>query len=85
MLGALGGLGGILLAAGALALLKRAALQEKDLLGLVSLDPQLLLYASGLAIASGLVFGCAPALQLLRQTQSAAMARSQRRVSRTSS
>jgi putative ABC transport system permease protein len=75
MLGALGGLGGIAIAAVAVSLLSNLSLPGQPLLELVRLDYRLLAYGLALAIGSGLAFGLAPALQLLRDTQSTAMAR----------
>ncbi len=79
MLGALGGLGGLLMAEVATRLLTRLAIPGRQILELVSLDRTLLLYGFGLALLSGLLFGLAPALQLLRDSQTAGLARSRRR------
>src|SRR5262249_2685192 len=79
LLGLLGGAAGLLVARFALSLLTRLAIPGKQILGLVSLDQRLLLYGLGLALLSGLLFGLAPALQLLRDSQSAELVRSRRR------
>ena len=78
-LGAIGGAGGLLMAWLATSLLTRLAIPGKELLGLVTLDRQLLAYGFGLALLSGLLFGLAPAFQLLRDSQTSEMARSRRR------
>ena len=79
LLGALGGVCGLAVAAGAVSLLERLAIPGKDMLALVSLDRRLMLYGLGLSLSSGLLFGIAPALHMLRQSQSAALVRSVRR------
>jgi predicted permease len=79
LLGALGGLCGLGVAAGAVSLLARLAVPGKDLLSLVTLDLRLMLYGLGLSLACGLIFGVAPALHMLRQSQSAALVRGVRR------
>lgn len=78
LLGALGGAFGVLVAAGALSLLTRVSIPGRRLLELVTLDSQLMLYGLALALASGLVFGLAPAVQLLRESQSEAIRRGAR-------
>lgn len=75
MLGALGGVCGLGIAAVAISLLSKLTLPGQPLLELVHLDYRLLSYGLLLAIGSGLAFGLAPALQLLRDSQSTAMAR----------
>lgn len=79
LLGAAGGLGGIAAAAGAISLLGRATLPGKQMLAMVTLDRELILYGLALSFLSGLVFGTAPAIQLMRQSQSAAIVRAGRR------
>jgi predicted permease len=66
-------------AAIALSLITRLAIPQAQLLALVQFDGRLLLYALGIALVSGLLFGLAPAIQLLRENQTAAMGRSRRR------
>jgi putative ABC transport system permease protein len=78
-LGVLGGVGGILLARTALSFVHQLAVPGKAALSLVTLDRELILYGLALSLASGFVFGLAPAIQLLRQSQVAAMARGRRR------
>jgi putative ABC transport system permease protein len=51
----------------------------KQVLALVRLDGTMLAYGLTVAILCGLLFGLAPALQLLRESQTSAMARSRRR------
>ncbi len=79
LLGLLGGAAGLLVAAFAVSLLPGLPLPGKHLLALVALDQRLLLYGLALALSSGLLFGMAPAVQLLRESQSSAMVRSRRR------
>ena len=79
LLGALGGVCGLAVAAGAVSLLERLAVPGKDMLALVSLDRRLMLYGLGLSLSSGLLFGIAPALHMLRESQSAALVRGVRR------
>jgi putative ABC transport system permease protein len=78
MLGLLGGLSGILMARLALPFLTRLSVPFKSVLELVTLDQRLLLYGLGLALASGLLFGLAPAAQLIRDTHAEAMKRGRR-------
>lgn len=77
--GVLGGAVGIGVAAVAISGLTRVTLPGRELLTLVALDPELILYGLGLSLASGLIFGIAPAVQLLRDNQAAGLARSGRR------
>jgi putative ABC transport system permease protein len=77
--GALGGLAGLAIAQLAVRLVARVSVPGKSLLALVSLDQHMLLYGLALATVSSLLFGLAPALQLLRSSQTASMARSRRR------
>jgi predicted permease len=79
LLGALGGLAGLAMATLAVSLVTRVAVPGRQVLALVSLNERMLLYGLGLAMASGLLFGIVPALQLLRDSQTSAMARSRRR------
>ena len=79
LMGAFGGLAGVGLAKIAILFVTRAAIPGGQVLALVSLDARMLIYGLGIALASGALFGLAPALQLLRETQTAAMARSRRR------
>ena len=79
LLAALGGILGIVLAATAMPLIANLAVPGKQWLAVVALDRRMLLYGLGLALASGLLFGVAPAIQLLRESQAAAMVRSGRR------
>jgi putative ABC transport system permease protein len=78
ILGLLGGLFGILTARFALSLLTRVSIPFKSILELVTLDQRLMLYGLGLALASGLLFGLAPASQLIRDTHAEAMKRGRR-------
>jgi len=78
LLGALGGLAGLPLAGFAAKLIARLPL-ESQWLELVKLDARTLAYGFALALASGLLFGLAPALQLLRESQAAAVVRSRPR------
>ncbi|HYI97890.1 MAG TPA: ADOP family duplicated permease [Bryobacteraceae bacterium] len=77
-LGLVGGVGGILLASAAVSVVHQLAIPGKAALSLVALDRDLILYGVALALGSGLVFGLAPAIQLLRHSQTTAMARGRR-------
>ncbi len=79
LLGAFGGLAGLALAKAAILFVTRVAIPGKQVLSLVSLDSKVLLYGLAIALGSGVLFGLIPAVQLLRDSQSAAMARSRRR------
>jgi predicted permease len=79
LMGALGGGAGILVAEFAVSSLSKLVIPGRQLLELVALDYRLMLYGLGLSLACGLVFGIAPALQLLRESQAPAVARSRRR------
>jgi putative ABC transport system permease protein len=79
LLGAVGGLAGLAMAKFGVSLVTRVSMPGKQLLGLVVLDNRMLLYGIGLAIASGLLFGLVPAIQLLRDSQATEMVRSRRR------
>jgi len=78
LLGALGGVAGLPLAGVAVRLITRLPL-ESQWLDLVKLDGRILAYGFGLALASGLLFGLAPALQLLRESQAFVLVRSRPR------
>lgn len=78
MLGAMGGALGVAVSAVALGFIGRAAIPGKFLLQLVHLDWRLIMFGMGLSLACGLVFGLAPAIQLLRGSQAAAMKRAGR-------
>ena len=78
MLGAIGGISGLVIARAGLTLLTRVAIPDKEVLGLVSLDPTMLLYGFALALGSGLLFGFAPAMELFRDAHTQGMARSRR-------
>jgi predicted permease len=79
LLGIVGGLAGLAMAKVGVSLVTRVPVPGKQLLALVTLDHRMLLYGLGLALVSGLLFGLAPALQLLRESQTGDMARSRRR------
>jgi putative ABC transport system permease protein len=79
LLGAFGGVAGLGLAKAAILFVTRVAVPGKQVLALTSLDGRMLLYGLAIALASSVLFGLIPALQLLRDSQTAAMARSRRR------
>lgn len=79
LLGALGGAAGMGIAAAAISLVTRVTIPGATMLALVSLNGRMLIYGLALALLSGLVFGLAPAIQLLRQSQSSELARSRRK------
>lgn len=79
LLGVAGGLAGLAMARIAVSLVTRLSVPGKQLLALVALDNRMLLYGIGLAMASGLLFGLVPAVQLLRESQTNEMVRSRRR------
>ena len=79
ILGLAGGAAGLAMAKLAVLLVTRVSLPGKQLLALVRLDNQALLYGLALATASGLLFGLVPAVQLLRDSQASEMVRSRRR------
>lgn len=79
LLGGLGGAAGIGAAAGGIALARTITIPGGRVLTLAALDVRLVAYGLGLALLTALAFGLAPAVQLLRHNQTAAMARSRRR------
>lgn len=79
LLGALGGVAGLGLAKLAILFATRVPIPGRQVLALVSLDAKMLLYGLAIALASGVLFGLVPAFQLLRDSQTGAMARSRRR------
>lgn len=79
VLGIAGGAAGLAMARAVMPLFARVAVPGKQLLALVSLDHRLLWYGLAMAAGSGLLFGLAPAVQLLRESQTGEMARSRRR------
>jgi len=82
LIAALGGAAGLVVAGVAVALLTRLNLSAVSSLAFASLDSRLLLYGFGLALVSGLLFGMAPAIQLVRQSESARIGHGRRRWSR---
>ncbi len=76
--GLAGGLAGLGLAAVAVAVLRHQSIRGRDSLALVSLNWPVLCYGIAIALMSALLFGTIPALQLLRDNQSAAMAKTAR-------
>jgi putative ABC transport system permease protein len=79
LMGAVGGVAGLGMAKFGVSLVTRVSIPGKQLLELVVLDNRMLFYGLGLAIASGLLFGLVPAIQLLRDSQATEMVRSRRR------
>ena len=79
LLGAFGGMAGLGLAKVAILFIARVAVPGKQVLALTALDARMLLYGLAIALISGVFFGLVPAVQLLRDSQSTAMARSRRR------
>jgi predicted permease len=79
LLGAVGGVVGLGVARMSMLLLTRLAIPGSQVLKLVSLDRQMLLYGLLLALASGVLFGLAPALQFWRESQTSSLARNRRR------
>ena len=79
LLGGLGGLAGLAMAAVATWSVTRVPIPGQQMLALVSLNGRMMLYGLALALSSALLFGLAPAVQLLRDSQTSAMARSRRR------
>ena len=79
LLAILGGVGGLALARLAVKFIAKLGLPVGGWLQFVTLDTRMLVYGFALALASGLLFGLAPALQLLRESQSQHLARTRRR------
>ncbi len=79
VLGALGGAAGIAVALAAVSSLTELPIPERRLLELAVLDQRQMLLGLALSLLSGLIFGIAPAIQLLRESQVSALARSRRR------
>ena len=79
LLGAVGGLAGLAAAEVAMRFVTQVPVPGKPILALASLNARMLLYGLGLSMASGFLFGLAPAVQLLRESQTSAMARGRRR------
>jgi predicted permease len=79
LIGAFGGAAGLVIASLAVSLLARLTLSGSGILMFASLDWRLLLYGFVLALVSGLLFGMAPTIQLVRQRQSVQPGRSRRR------
>jgi len=82
LIGALGGVAGLVVAKLALTLLTRLSLSSAGFLALASLDSRLLVYGVTLALLSGLLFGMAPAIQLVRESHPARVGHGRRRWSR---
>jgi predicted permease len=78
-LGLLGGLAGLALAWAAVTALEQLKLAGYTALELVRLDGALLAYGLAVAVLSGLLFGLAPAWQMLRESHASALARHRRR------
>jgi putative ABC transport system permease protein len=79
LLGAFGGVAGLGLAKVAVLLVTRMPIPGKDVLALAAFNGKMLAYGLAIALGSGLLFGVVPAVQLLRDSQTAAMVRSRRR------
>jgi predicted permease len=79
LLAALGGIAGLSMAAMAVRGATKLPVPGGAWLALVTLDHRMMLYGFGLALASGLLFGLVPALQLLRESRVSSLARSGRR------
>jgi len=79
LLALLGGFAGLALAAFLLGMLKQQQLPFQNILAFAGLDYRLLLYGMAVALFSSLLFGFAPAIQLLRQQQTSALARAQKK------
>lgn len=78
ILAALGGAAGLALATLLVPQVAKLAIPSRGVLELVQVDWRLFAYGFGLALLSGLAFGLAPAIQLARDSQIAAMARARR-------
>ncbi len=79
LLGTIGGVAGLVIANFTISFVAQLSIPSKTLLGLVSLNGRLLLFGLGLALMCSLLFGSAPALQLLRDSRTSDLARSRRR------
>jgi predicted permease len=79
ILALLGGAAGLALASFLLGVLKRQPLPFQNTLALVRLDYRLLLCGMALALVSSLLFGLAPAIELLREHHTGALARARRK------
>lgn len=79
VLAVIGGAVGSTFAAGGVALARRLTIPGGKMLALVQIDHRLVAYAFAIAVITALIFGFAPALQLLRRSQAGAMTRSRRR------
>jgi predicted permease len=79
LLAGLGGVAGLLMAAVAVRAATKLSVPSGAWITLVTLDHRMMLYGFGLALASGVLFGLAPALQLLRESSAASLARTARR------
>jgi putative ABC transport system permease protein len=74
-----GGVFGIAIGWLALSLMTHTAITGKSVVELATFDLPMVLYGFAVAIGCSLLFGMAPAIQLLRSSQTAAMARGSRR------
>ncbi len=79
LLGVLGGAAGIVVATAAVSSLTQLTIPERRLLELATMDQRQMLCGLALSLISGLIFGIAPAIQLLRESQAPALVRSHRR------
>jgi predicted permease len=79
LLCAMGGVAGLVGAAVALPMLNWMTIPGAEMLPLASIDFRLILYGMALALASGLLAGLAPAIQLLQRSQSFLLARGRQR------
>jgi putative ABC transport system permease protein len=79
LLGAVGGVVGLGVARLGVLLMRQLAIPGNQVLKLVSLDREMLFYGLLLALASGVLFGLAPALQFWRDSQTSSLARNRRR------
>jgi predicted permease len=79
LLCALGGVAGLAMAAVALPMLNRMTIPGAEMLPLASINSRLLLYGMALALASGLLSGLVPAIQLLHRSQCFQLARGRQR------
>jgi predicted permease len=78
LLAAAGSIFGLAIADVAVSLAGQLAMPGKEWLALVTLDRRMLIYGLGLAVLSGLLFGVAPTMQLLKESQAAALVRTRR-------